>query len=772
MVAWTKNLGAVLTQRVPFPKPGTLSFRLQSIMWLCGAAMWSLYLMATTATAKATGASWDEIIRTLALEGLLGLAIGGTLAVALGLVCHRLLEEPFAQMSEVSEAFDMGDWDQPVPENLPGEIGDIAASVAGMAAQLKDAFDSIEERFQALVSQTGGVVYRCSNDHYWTLEVIGEGIEALSGYTASEFTAAGGRTLQSIIHPDDLQRVSAELEAALERGDSFELEYRIVDSDGQDRWVLDRGAGVLDDDGNLIRRSGELTDITQRVHFDDQLRAAKETAETANRTMSDVLTHLPIQVAMADATLKITYLNPAMRQGLERIADHLASAPDQTLGTSLDQLFKEPILGEDLLGSPEKLPLSRRIWLGTEVIDATVSPIYDLERRYLGPMVTWAFVTEQVHLEQDKKDRAERDRHETSALQAKVDGMLSVVQAAEHGDLSLDIAGTGDDAVGQMGLALRHFFDELRSTIKTISKNAQAMSTASNDLNHVSLRMEDDTGKTSNQVDAVSANATTVSKSLQSISQTLEQTTSGMGDILQSAHRASHIARKAVEVSQTNTAAIEELGANSVEIEGVIKLIRSIADQTNLLALNATIEAARAGEAGKSFIVVANEVKDLARHTAAATAEITAKVGAIRGSTQHVSEAITQVSALIDQINQLQAGIVSAVQEQTTHSSAVSTNIATAATGSVSISTSIEEVATAAQSTAAGASQTQRAAATLAAMAEELENFVRRFKVEKPPATPESGALPGATDSGVDIDKLLRSLQSHHEASQKAKDEE
>ena len=48
-------------------------------------------------------------------------------------------------------------------------------------------------------------------------------------------------------------------------------------------------------------------------------------------------------------------------------------------------------------------------------------------------------------------------------------------------------------------------------------------------------------------------------------------------------------------------------------------LIQAVADQTKLLALNATIEAARAGEAGKGFGVVANEVKDLAAQTAAAT---------------------------------------------------------------------------------------------------------------------------------------------------------
>jgi methyl-accepting chemotaxis protein len=175
--------------------------------------------------------------------------------------------------------------------------------------------------------------------------------------------------------------------------------------------------------------------------------------------------------------------------------------------------------------------------------------------------------------------------------------------------------------------------------------------------------------------------------------------------------------------AKTNTT-VAKLGESSAEIGNVIKVITSIAQQTNLLALNATIEAARAGEAGKGFAVVANEVKELAKQTAKATEDISRKIEAIQGDTKGAVEAITEIGKIINQINDLQNSIASAVEEQTATTGEISRNVAEAAQGSTEIARNVSGVAQAARHTSEGAGNTKNSADELSRIALDLQKLV------------------------------------------------
>jgi methyl-accepting chemotaxis protein len=268
---------------------------------------------------------------------------------------------------------------------------------------------------------------------------------------------------------------------------------------------------------------------------------------------------------------------------------------------------------------------------------------------------------------------------------------------------------------------LRRVQDEIRTMSLTLGD-------ASRELTAVSQQMAANAEQTATQANVASAAAEQVSRNVTTVSTGTEEMGASIKEIAKSANEAAKVATTAVKVADRTNATVAKLGESSVEVGNVIKVITSIAQQTNLLALNATIEAARAGEAGRGFAVVANEVKELAKQTAKATEDISRKIEAIQSDTKGAVEAIGQISSIINQINDLQNTIASAVEEQTATTNEISRNVGEAAKGAGEIAENITGVAKAAQSTTAGAANTKKAADDLDKIAAELTRLVAQFR--------------------------------------------
>src|SRR5215207_3854439 len=217
----------------------------------------------------------------------------------------------------------------------------LARARAGLRAVQQRSDDAL---LRSLMATVPGAIYRSAWHAGHRLELITDEIERISGYPADNFIASSRRTLLSIIHADDQDRVMREVATASNDERPFAQEYRIVRADGAVRWVLDRGQ-LVSGFGGRLWMDGVIFDITERREAEEALRRREiEAARTAELRASRARI-----VAAADAARRKIErdLHDGAQQRLVTLAldvqvarNRLRAAPDSA-GPFLDRLAAE-----------------------------------------------------------------------------------------------------------------------------------------------------------------------------------------------------------------------------------------------------------------------------------------------------------------------------------------------------------------------------------------------------------------------------------------------
>ena len=134
------------------------------------------------------------------------------------------------------------------------------------------------------------------------------------------------------------------------------------------------------------------------VNWEDvtKVHATKRAMDRVNSMMENA----PVNVLFADIeTFEITYANPISIKTLKTLEQYLPIRADKLIGQCIDIFHKNPAHQRKILSDPANLPHQTQIQLGPEILDLLVSAIYDENKNYLGPMVTWDVVTEKLRTE-------------------------------------------------------------------------------------------------------------------------------------------------------------------------------------------------------------------------------------------------------------------------------------------------------------------------------------------------------------------------------------
>ncbi|MBF0612279.1 MAG: HAMP domain-containing protein [Magnetococcales bacterium] len=233
----------------------------------------------------------------------------------------------------------------------------------------------------------------------------------------------------------------------------------------------------------------------------------------------------------------------------------------------------------------------------------------------------------------------------------------NVVSAAAHMTANMSTcASATQDVSGQMDVVAAAT-EEMSANMATISAAAEEAST---NLNMVAAAAEEATTNLASIQEAALRTGTNVEQ----VAQSTVELNGSLREVRIQCQGASDESKVANQKAKSTLEVMVRLEQSASEIGQVLDMIKGIAEQTNMLALNASIEAAGAGDAGKGFSVVANEVKELSRQTAAATQSIDEQIYKIQSNSQEAIAATRQIGDLIEKIAHANGIIVSSVDEQ------------------------------------------------------------------------------------------------------------
>ena len=150
------------------------------------------------------------------------------------------------------------------PERLIGADGEVEGAV-NLLFDITERKKAVQKLRQAnlVLENSPAVLFRWKAEPGWPVDMVSQNV-SFFGYTQEELLS-GRVPFAELVHPEDLDRVAAEVAEYTLRGDDrFQQEYRIVARDGEVHWIDDRTVVERDVAGRVTHYQGIVLDITER----------------------------------------------------------------------------------------------------------------------------------------------------------------------------------------------------------------------------------------------------------------------------------------------------------------------------------------------------------------------------------------------------------------------------------------------------------------------------------------------------------------------------
>jgi methyl-accepting chemotaxis protein len=320
---------------------------------------------------------------------------------------------------------------------------------------------------------------------------------------------------------------------------------------------------------------------------------------------------------------------------------------------------------------------------------------------------------------------------------------MQFVSRVGEGDLTQKSNITSGDELGELGRCL----DQMVVGLKDVAGQARF---ATNNLTAASAEIlastQQQATSTGEQAAAVQQTTTTMEEVTQSGAQISERAKQ-VAASAEATSAATHAGLQAMESTTKTMEGIREqaeavaenvvsLSEKTQAIGEIISTVNDLAEQSHLLALNAAIEAAAAGEHGRSFSVIASEVKNLADQSREATVQVRVILGdiqkGINSSVMLTEEAVKRAESGKQQVDVADRTIRTmsdTIQQSVQAFQQIVAGSNQQQIGFTQVMQAVRDIGQASTQTAASTQQLERAAMNLTALSQQLQNAVERYQI-------------------------------------------
>ncbi len=241
---------------------------------------------------------------------------------------------------------------------------------------------------------------------------------------------------------------------------------------------------------------------------------------------------------------------------------------------------------------------------------------------------------------------------------------VRVLEAVAKGDLTRSLPVNSSDETGQVAQSLNRALASVRKTLQEVGRSSHQLKGASQNVALTAAQLSDGAS-------TQASNLETTTSSMEEISVTIRNNAANTNRANELGSSAQSAAEKGGSCVQSAVLAMEEIRRSSGEISKILSAINELAFQSNLLAVNASIEAAHAGDSGRSFAVVALEIRHLAQRSTESAREIERLIAASlervdKGAdlVNRSGEAITEIIDSVKNVSRIINEIATASNQQ------------------------------------------------------------------------------------------------------------